>query len=122
MVQSFILEIPELGYLLKQESIMEWQIYGPAETGSYEKIYWHIASSGSKVTLRSEETPGGKGKSAEVDFAASRIVIRKGELSDGEFTKFLQFLLEKMVLSTAEGEMNFIISAKKPGGKTFGIR
>ncbi|HSP23075.1 MAG TPA: hypothetical protein VLQ20_12205, partial [Planococcus sp. (in: firmicutes)] len=107
MVQSFILEIPELGYLLKQESIMEWQIYGPAETGSYEKICWHIASSGNKVTLRSDETPEGTRKSAEVDFAASRIVIRKGELSDGEFTKFLQFLLEKMVLSTAAGEMNF---------------
>lgn len=113
MVQSIILEIPELGYLLKQESIMEWQVYGPARSGNYEKICWHIVSSGSKVILRSEETPEGTRKSAEIDFAASRIVLHKGELSDGEFTKFLQFLLEKMVLSTASGEMNFIVSSKK---------
>lgn len=121
-MQSFILEIPELGYLLRQESIMEWQVYGPAESGSYEKICWQIASSGSKVILRSEETPDGTRKSAEIDFASSRIVIHKGEMSDGEFTKFLQFLLDKMVLSTAAGEMNFIVSAKKRDGKTFGIR
>lgn len=122
MIRSFVLEIPEIGYLLNQESVMEWQAFGLSRTGTYEKISWQIESSGNKVKIKSIETPDRTGRNAEIDFTANRITILKGDMNDGEFTKFLQFLLEKAVLSTAEREMHFVISAKKPHHKVCSIR
>lgn len=122
MIQSFVLEVPEIGYLLKQESVLQWKAYGPSRSGGYEKISWSIESSKSKVIMKSIETLGGTRKSAEIDFSANQITIHKGKMSDGEFTAFLQFLLEKAVLSTSEREMNFVITAKKAHEKVAGIR
>ncbi len=122
MSQSFVLEIPEISYLLKQESVFGWQAYGPSRSGNYEKISWSVESSGSKVVMKSLESIEGAQKSAEIDFTSNRITIHKGEMSDREFTKFLQYLLEKAVLSTSEKEMNFVIFSKKTSEKVVGMR
>ncbi len=122
MVQSYILEIPDISYLLKWENVLEWQVYGPDQSGNYEKINWRVESSGNKVMLKSIENLEKTQKNAEIDFSTNRIIIHKGNMNDSEFTKFLQFSLEKAMLSTSESEMNFIIYAKKSQEKVFGIR
>lgn len=122
MVQSYILEIPDISYLLKWENVLEWQVYGPDQSGNYEKINWRVESSSNKVMLKSNTNLEKTQKNAEIDFSTNRIIIHKGNMNDSEFTKFLQFLLEKAILSTSESEMNFIICAKKSQEKVFGIR
>ncbi len=122
MVQSYILEIPDISYLLKWENVLEWQVYGPDQSGNYEKINWRVESSSNKVMLKSNENLEKTQKNAEIDFSTNRIIIHKGNMNDSEFTKFLQFSLEKAMLSTSESEMNFIICAKKSQEKVFGIR
>lgn len=113
MDRSFTLEIPGFAYLLQQESILEWQLYGAEITGGYRKVRWEVKDAGSCSEIISQKRRH-SGPSAKVDFAARQIIFCQGELSDGEFTAFLLFLLNRSFLKVRDGQMHFIVNKPKP--------
>lgn len=112
MNRSIILDIPGFAYLLQQESILEWQLFGIEKTGGYRKVLWEVKDTGSCSEIISQKRRH-SGPSAKIDFAARHIVFCQGELSDGEFTEFLLFLLHRSFLKVREGQMHFIANPPK---------
>lgn len=118
MHSRWMLEIPDFAYLLQQDTILEWQLYGPDKAGGYRKVRWEVKTSG--VASRITAAGSRRGAvAAEVDFAAREIVFCQGEMSDGEFTEFLRHLVERTSLQVQPGLMHFIGRRRKEPENAF---
>lgn len=118
MKGSFILEIPGFARLLQLDTIMEWQLYGLGKTGGYRKVQWEVKQSGICTEIIGQKRRH-SGPSAKVDFTARQIIFCQGELSDGEFTEFLLFLLNQSYLRVRDDQMHFIGNPQKKLQRTF---
>jgi hypothetical protein len=114
-----VLEIPEFASLLQQKTIMEWQLFGPDKKGSYRQVQWEVKGSGENSRITAVKS-NGAAFSAEIDFSGRRIIFCQGELGDGEFTEFLQFLLARTYLQVQPGLVHFICESKKERSKASG--
>lgn len=111
MVGCLVLEIPEFAYLLQQETILEWQLYATDKKGGYRKVRWGMKGTGNNVEITGAESEKAR-VYAEIDFAERKLIFCQGEASDGEFTKFLQYLLGRTYLQVQPGLMHFIADSK----------
>ncbi|MGO1057625.1 hypothetical protein ACTL32_00705 [Planococcus sp. FY231025] len=118
MHSRWVLEIPEFAFLLQQETILEWQLYGPDKKGGYRKVRWEVRASAAASRITAAGSRRGA-FSAEVDFEAREIVFCQGEMSDGEFTEFLRYLMERTSLQVQPGLMHFISKRKKEPENAF---
>lgn len=119
MQSRWVLEMPEFASLLQQETIFEWQLYGADNKGGYRKVRWEVKTAGANSRITAAGSGNGGG-SAEIDFAAREIVFCQGEMSDGEFTEFLRYLIGRTSLQVQPGLLHFISGRRNGREKACG--
>lgn len=110
MLDSYVLEIPDLGYVMSQDSIGQWEIFLRHTGKGYRKIQWQVSSSSSGFMLRNSVSTGGPVESVHIDLTANRIIFQKGEMNDREFQHFLRSLLDAFFIRIQQNQMHFVVS------------
>ncbi|WP_152911804.1 hypothetical protein [Planococcus glaciei] len=110
MMDDYVLEIPDLGYVMSQDSIGQWEIFLRHTGQGFQKIQWQVTSSASGFRLRNMVQTGGPVESVHIDLAANRIVFQKGEMEDQEFQQFLRSLLDAFFIRVRQDQMHFVVS------------
>lgn len=112
MKDSYILEIPDLPYVLKQEEVIHWEVFLQNTSAGYEKIRWRISSAEDCYTLQNVELFYGRLKAVKIDFKNNRIIFYRGAAEHGEFSEFLMQVLQNMFLRVNSNQMHFFVSAQ----------
>ena len=110
MIDEYVLEIPDLGYVMSQDSIGQWEIFLRHAGQGSQKIKWQVSSSAHGFMLRNMAATGGPVESVQNDLAANRIVFQKGEMEDREFQQFLRLLLDAFFIRVRQDQMHFVVS------------
>ncbi|TWT27670.1 hypothetical protein [Planomicrobium sp. CPCC 101110] len=115
MRSSYVLEIPDLDYVLDYEDVRRWEVFLLQASKRYEKIAWQASSSEKSGTLQQLLVFYGRLKAAEIDFQNKRIVFFQGVVDQGEFGEFLLEMLDNMFIRIRKDQMHFVVSPKYLG-------
>jgi hypothetical protein len=122
LLDSYVLEIPDLGYVVNQDTISRWEVFLRPKGKGSQKIRWQASSSASGLMFRNLSSKDSPVESVQIDFTANRIIIRKKKMEDQEFRRFLQFLLGTFFIKVGADELHFVVSLHDFHRKNFSAK
>ncbi len=108
----YVLEIPDLSYVINHEDVLRWEIFLLDASKRYEKITWQTSSLEKSGTLEQILVFYGRLKAMKIDFQNKRIVFFRGEADQEEFENFLLEVLGKSFIRIHSEQMHFVVSPK----------
>ncbi|TWT03546.1 hypothetical protein [Planomicrobium sp. CPCC 101079] len=117
MKGSYVLEIPDLDYVLNHEDVKRWEVFLLDAAKQYEKIKWQASFIDKSGILQQELVFYGRLKTIKIDFQNKRIVFFRGEVRCEEFEKFLLEVLNNSFIRIRSDQMHFVVSPGKLNGK-----
>ncbi|TWT06992.1 hypothetical protein FQV26_04035 [Planococcus sp. CPCC 101016] len=110
MLNSFVLEIPDLRSVLHPKDVVAWEVvYAKAEL-VFGKISWQISSDGECYSIPNPRLFPEYLEQIQVDFKMNRIIFYKRQLSDEEFHSLVTYIMEKVSLYINPNEMHFMVT------------
>lgn len=110
MLNSFVLEIPDLRSVLQPKDVVAWEvIYAKAEL-VFGKISWEISSDGDCYSIQNPRLFPDYLEQIQVDFKMNQIIFYKRQLSDEEFHNLVAYIMDKVSIYINPNEMHFMVS------------
>ncbi len=110
MLNSFVLEIPDLRSVLHPKDVVAWEVvYAKAEL-VFGKISWQISSDGECYSIPNPRLFPEYLEQIQVDFKMNQIIFYKRQLSDEEFHSLVTYIMEKVSLYINPNEMHFMVT------------
>ena len=110
MLNSFVLEIPDLRSVLHPKDLVAWEVvYARAEL-VFGKISWQISSDGECYSVPNPRLFPEYLEQIRVDFKMNQIIFYKRQLSDEEFHILVAYIMEKVSLYINPNEMHFMVT------------
>ena len=110
MLNSFVLEIPDLRSVLHPKDLVAWEVvYARAEL-VFGKISWQISSDGECYSIPNPRLFPEYLEQIQVDFKMNQIIFYKRQLSDEEFHILVAYIMEKVSLYINPNEMHFMVT------------
>ena len=110
MLNSFVLEIPDLRSVLQPKDVVAWEvIYAKAEL-VFGKISWQISSDGDCYSIQNPRLFPDYLEQIQVDFKMNQIIFYNRQLSDEEFHNLVAYIMDKVSIYINPNEMHFMVS------------
>lgn len=110
MLNSFVLEIPDLRSVLQPKDVVAWEvIYAKAEL-VFGKISWKISSDGDCYSIQNPRLFPDYLEQIQVDFKMNQIIFYNRQLSDEEFHNLVAYIMDKVSIYINPNEMHFMVS------------
>lgn len=109
---SYVLEVPDLNYVLDYEDVIQWEVFLMQASKRYEKISWQTSFQEKSNTLQQMLVFYGRLKAAKIDFVNKRIIFFRGAASCREFEEFLLDMLDNMFIRIRSDQMHFVVAPK----------
>ena len=108
MINSYVLEVPDLGYVLKQEEVKNLELFLLNANHGYRKVTWKLLSENDSFIFLEEKAVSSPLKAARIDFKTNRIIFYRGQLSELEFEDFIQYLVQTLFLHINPDQLHFL--------------
>lgn len=113
MEHVYVLGIPDLQQVLRQEDIAVWELFLLTEEKRYEKIRFHVTNEEGCFTFRNVEACNALLATVQIDFANKTIVFNQRGESTREFEDFLMNALAQLFVRVENKRIQFLANPPK---------
>lgn len=117
LINSYVLEVPDLGYMLKQEEVERFELFLLTAKQGCRKVTWKTLPGNGSLVFLEDGAANGPLKAARIDFKSNRIIFYRGKLSELEFEDFIQYLIQALFLRINPDQMHFLAMPAIPKTK-----
>ncbi|OHX51008.1 hypothetical protein BB776_03770 [Planococcus salinarum] len=122
MENVYVLRIPDLQQVLKQEDIAVWELFLLTDEKRYEKIRFQVSREGGCFTFTNIQACNGMLATIQIDFDHQTIVFNYGGNDTNEFVHFLFSALSQLFVKVDTERIQFMATAQKPRIRRPGTR
>lgn len=122
MENLYVLGIPDLQQVLRQEDIAVWELFLLNEDKRYEKISFQVSSEGGCYTFKNVETCNGLLTTVRIDFDNKEIIFNQIGEDEKEFENFLIYALSQLFVKVEKDRIQFMANTHKPRMKRLRTR
>lgn len=122
MENVYVLGIPDLQQVLKQEDIAVWELFLLTDEKRYEKIRFQVDREDGCFTFKNMQACNGVLATVQIDFDHKTIVFNHGEKDTNEFEHFLFSALSQLFVKVDTERIQFMATGQKPRMRRLGTR
>lgn len=108
MGHLYVLEIPDLQFVLNQEDIAVWELFLLNEGKRYERIHFHVTDDKGCYTFNNIGACNGQLEKVQIDFENKKVVFKQSGKSNREFENFLFDRLSQLFVRIQKDRIQFL--------------
>lgn len=113
MEHVYVLGIPDLQQVLRQEDIAVWELFLLTEEKRYEKLRFQVTNEDECFTFRNIEACNASLSNVQIDFANKTIIFKQRGESTREFEDFLMNALTQLFVRVENKRIQFLANPPK---------
>lgn len=111
MTGTYVLEIPDLHQVLRQEDVEKWEIFLTSNGKGQEKISWPLSFADNTFVFHNSLPLNKQIESVKIDFTDNQVTFYKGHIDSESFKELLELVLSKMYIHINQNQMHFLVSS-----------
>lgn len=109
MINSYVLELPNFGYVLKQEDVERFELFLLIANNKYRKIAWNALMLNDSYVFIGKQKSYRPLKAVRLDFKNNWIVFYRGQLNEQEFEDFIYYFIDSLFLHINPDQLHFLV-------------
>lgn len=109
LINSYVLEIPDFGYMLKQEDVERFELFLLIANDGYRKIAWNALPLNDSYVFIGKHISYSPLKAVRLDFKNNCIVFYRGQVNEQEFEDFIYYFIDSLFLHINPDQLHFLV-------------